>query len=90
MEDERKLVDVMPDVLAEIHEMRKGIDKSNNRLEKVEKGVEKLEKQMMLNNKAIGELRLSVMRLADRDRMFMDYDRRIRKIESSLLRNNLL
>lgn len=51
MDDEKKLVEVMLDVLAEIHEMRKVIDTTNQRLEK-------LEKQMVLNNKAIGELRV--------------------------------
>ncbi len=65
MDDEKKLADVMLEVLAEIHEMRKGVDTTNNRIEKVENvtstRLEKLEKQMMLNSKAIGELRLSVM-----------------------------
>ena len=64
MDDEKKLVDVMLDVLAEIHEMRKGIDTTNKGLEKLEdttsKRLGKLEKQMILNNKAVGELRLSI------------------------------
>ncbi len=82
MEDEKKLVDVMLDVLAEIHEMRKGINITNDRLEK-------LDKQMMLNNKAIGELRLSVMKLAERDSQFREYERRITKVERTLVKNKL-
>ncbi|MDZ4847032.1 MAG: hypothetical protein SH857_15980 [Chitinophagales bacterium] len=82
MEDEKKLVDVMLDVLAEIHEMRKGINITNDRLEK-------LDKQMMLNNKAIGELRLSVMKLAERDSQFREYERRITKVERTLAKNKL-
>lgn len=83
----------MLDVPAEIHEMRKGVNITNDRLEKLENTassrLEKLEKQMMLNNKAIGELRLSVMRLAERDSLFKDYDRRIRKVEMALAKNKL-
>jgi len=72
----------MLDVLAEIHEMRKGINITNDRLEK-------LDKQMMLNNKAIGELRLSVMKLAERDSQFREYERRITKVERTLAKNKL-
>ncbi len=83
----------MLDVLAEIHEMRKGINITNDRLEKLENTtssrLEKLEKQLMLNNKAVGELRLSVMKLAERDSQFKEYERRITKVERTLAKNKL-
>ena len=84
----------MLDVLAEIHEMRKAINLTNKSLEKLENAnstrLEKLGKQMMMNNKAIGELRIGVMKLAERDSQFRDYDRRIRKVEMTLAKNKLL
>ena len=74
MKDEQRLIEVMAELLAEVHEMRLGIDKSNLRLESVEK-------QLIMNNKATSELRLSMMKLADRDVVINDHDKRIKKLE---------
>lgn len=74
MKDQQRLIEVMAELLAEVHEMRLGIDKSNLRLESVEK-------QLIMNNRATSELRLSMMKLADRDVVINDHDKRIKKLE---------
>lgn len=62
MSDQQKLIEVMAELLAEVHEMRmeiKGMrDDVNNR-------IGRLENEQVKTNLGIGELRLSVMKLAD-------------------------
>jgi hypothetical protein len=76
MKDEEKLIEVMAEPLAEVHEMRlevKGmredlngkIDGLNNRVDGLSGKIEKLEREQAKTTLGIGELRLSVMKLAD-------------------------
>jgi hypothetical protein len=51
------------------------------RVEKLEFQMEKIENQMMNNNLAIGELRMSLMRLADEILVVHDHERRIVELE---------
>jgi len=87
MKDEDRLIEIMAELLAEVHEMRTGmnerLDKVNHRLERVEHKIEGLEKQQAKTNLAIGELRLSVMKLANREVIINDHAKRIRRLESS-------
>jgi len=72
------------DAVIDLHQE---IKKGNQRLENIEGRLRRLasiEDQLKKNNLAIGELRLSVMRLADRDKAIKDYDRRLRKVETTL------
>ena len=74
----------MIDAVIDLHQE---IKKGNQRLENIEGRLRRLasiEDQLKKNNLAIGELRLSVMRLADRDKAIKDYDRRLRKVETTL------
>jgi hypothetical protein len=67
MSEINRLVEVMAEML---HEQRE----TNRRLER-------LENQMVNNNAAIGELRISVMRLADEILIVHDHERRIVVLE---------
>jgi hypothetical protein len=69
MNNEEKLIEVMSELLAEVHEMRleiKGMREDfNKKIDALAFKVEKLEEAQSKTNVAIGELRLSVMKLAD-------------------------
>ncbi len=87
---EDKLVNPIIDLHEELKKMRK---ENNERLERLEKQMvhsndklEKVERQLIMNNKSTSELRLSFMKLAERDSTMTDYGRRIRKLESILLK----
>lgn len=94
MKDDDRLVNAIIDLHQEITGMRtdmnRKFDTLTDRVEKVEGRIVKVEGQLIMNNKAIGELRLSVMRTAEQTQKLADYDRRIRKIETALVRKNLL
>lgn len=75
MINEEKLIEVMAELLAEVHEMRleiKGMREDfNTRIDRLSNKVEKVEGEQAKTNLGIGELRLSVMKLADfGDRIF--------------------
>ena len=78
MSDINRLVEVMAEMLHEQREMRRELvalqTETNERLGNVEH-------QMMKNNAAIGELRTSVMRLADEILVVHDHERRIVELE---------
>ncbi len=80
MRDNDKLVNAIIDMHQELALFRK---ESNERLGKVEN-------RLVLINKAIGELRLSNMKLAQQMTKFSDYDKRLRKVETVLAKKNLL
>ena len=66
------------------------LKESNQRLQSVNQRLERVERQLIANNKGVGELRLSVMKLADRDKAVTEHDKRIRKIETVLAKNNMM
>jgi len=65
----------MADLLAEVHQMRL---ENNERLER-------LESQTAKNNLAIGELRLSVMKLAEKIEDIYHLNQRVRVLEEIVL-----
>jgi hypothetical protein len=76
MDNEKRLIEVMAELLAEVHEMRleiKGmradlnerVDGVNLRVDGLATKIEKLENEQSKTTLAIGELRLSVMKLSD-------------------------
>ena len=74
MEQMNKPVEIMAEMLDE--------QRTTNRLlGTLTERVEKLEYQMMNNNIAIAELRVSVMRLADEILVVHDHERRIAQLE---------
>ncbi|MEO5673382.1 MAG: hypothetical protein ABIQ74_01930 [Chitinophagales bacterium] len=63
------------------------LDTTNDRLEVVIERLDSLEKQQAKANPGISEIRLSVMKLGERDKIVSDHEKRIRKIESKMFRS---
>ena len=82
MPNDNRLIEIMADLLAEVHQMR--VD-NNERLDKTNERLDRLETQTTKNNAAIGELRLSVMRLADKIEEIYHLDQRVRVLEHIVL-----
>lgn len=62
MKNEERLIEVMAELLAEVHEMRVDTSKQLNSLETA---VKTLQKQQAQTNIELSEMRLSLMKLAD-------------------------
>ena len=82
MAEDNRLIEIMADLLAEVHQMR--VD-NNERLDKTNERLDRLETQTAKNNAAIGELRISVMRLADKIEEIYHLDQRVRVLEDIVL-----
>lgn len=63
------------------------LDTINDRLEVVIERLDSLEKHQAKANLGISEIRLSVMKLGERDKIVSDHEKRIRKIESKMFRS---
>ena len=72
----------MAELLAEVHQMR--VD-NNERLDKTNERLDRLETQTARNNAAVGELRVSVMRLAEKIEEIYHLDQRVRVLEDIVL-----
>ncbi len=77
MDSDNRIIELLSDMLVEQK-------KTNERLEKVELGIIRLDEQQAKTNLAIGELRLSVMKLADRLEIIDDHEKRIDKLEHAV------
>jgi hypothetical protein len=71
-----RLIEIMSELLLEVQHLRQD---SNIRFER-------LEEQQKKTNLGLGELRLSVMRLADQLEKLVDIDQRVRVLEDIVLR----
>ena len=91
-----RLVEIMADLLAEVHMMRQDnnerldglnqrLDTTNQRLDGSNERLERLEGQMSKNNAAVGELRLSVMKLSEKIEEIFHLDQRVRVLENIVL-----
>jgi ABC-type uncharacterized transport system YnjBCD ATPase subunit len=81
MEDVPKLIELMAEML---HEQRQ----TNGELSRMNKRLESLEKQQANTNLAIGELRVSVMRLADEIEKIVLLDQPVSKLEDVVFRKS--
>ena len=77
MKDENRIVELLAEMIQEQKI-------TNQRLVKLETGMEKFEKQQANTNLAIGELRLSLMKLADKFEIVSQHDKRITRLEDSI------
>jgi chromosome segregation ATPase len=88
MVDELKLLNKKADTTNErIDTTNDRLDTTNDRLEVVIERLDSLEKHQAKANLGISEIRLSVMKLGERDKIVSDHEKRIRKIESKMLRS---
>ena len=88
------LIEIMAELLAEVHQMRvdnnERLDKTNECLNTTNERLDRLETQTAKNNAAIGELRISVLRLADKIEEIYHLDQRVRVLENIVLPKPLL
>ncbi|MBM2816539.1 MAG: hypothetical protein HW421_3301 [Ignavibacteria bacterium] len=77
MNEDPKIIELLTDMLLEQRNMLNEQRITNSRLEK-------LEEQQAKTNVAIGELRLSVMRLADKFEIVSEHEKRINKLEDAV------
>ena len=91
MNNDDRVVELLTEMLFEQKGMKEQIiltntklDSVTNRLGNVENAVNKLQRQQTKTNLAIGELHLSVMRLADRLEIIADHENRIDKLERAV------
>ncbi len=74
MENEKRLVEIMADLVIKFDEFIEGQKETNQRLGKVEDGITKLNLQTAENTRAI-------LKLADRVETIADLENRVSKIE---------
>jgi hypothetical protein len=76
MDTNKRLVEIMSDLLIEVQHLRKD---SNKRLEK-------LERQQVNTNKGLSELRLSVMTFAQKFETVVEHEKRLNRLEKIVLK----
>jgi hypothetical protein len=77
MNNDNRIVELLTDMLLEQRT-------TNEKLETLTGRVEKLEKQQAKTNLAIGELRLSFIKLADKIETISKFDQRILRLEDAV------
>ena len=82
MADDR-LIEIMAELLAEVHQMRLDM---NSRFESLENRIVSLERQQEKTSLAIGELRLSNMRMIDKLEELIKIEPRVRRLEDTVFR----
>ncbi len=97
MSSDDRLIEIMADLLAETRQFRQDsnarferLEEKLERLEEQQKktnlSIERLEEQQRKTNLGLGELRLSVMKLADQLEKLVDIEQRVRVLEDVVLR----
>jgi len=79
--EEKAIIELLAEMLHEQRIANQRFVKIDNSLEKLDGRLEKLENQQIKTNAALGELRLSVMRLADQIEIVFQHERRIDALE---------
>jgi septal ring factor EnvC (AmiA/AmiB activator) len=88
MEGIDRLIEIMAEMLDEQKGMRGEMNAMRKEQEQTNQRLENLEKQMVKNNLGIGELRVSVMRLADEIEKIVLLDQRVSKLEDAVFRKS--
>lgn len=83
MASDDRLVEIMADLLTETHQFRQD---SNERFERLERHLERLEDQQIKTNMALGELRLSNLNMANKLEELVELNKRGRVLEDIVLR----
>jgi hypothetical protein len=82
------LIELMAEMLHEQRQTNVMLESKDNRMESMNKRLESVEKQQANTNLAIGELRVSVMRLADEIEKIVLLDQRVSKLEEVVFRKS--
>jgi hypothetical protein len=88
MEGMDRLIEIMAEMLDEQRGMRGEMKAMRKEQELTNQRLGALEKQMVKNNLGIGELRVSVMRLADEIEKIVLLDQRVSKLEDAVFRKS--
>ena len=88
MEGMDRLIEIMAEMLDEQRGMRGEMKAMRKEQELTNQRLGALEKQMVKNNLGIGELRVSVMRLADEIERIVLLDQRVSKLEDAVFRKS--
>ncbi len=96
MADNKDLPEIVAEILIELQKMNgkmNKLDSIDSRLERVEKHfeqvdsrLERVEGQQAKNNAAVGEIRFSVVKLAEQLEVVQKFDERIKALESVVFR----
>jgi uncharacterized coiled-coil protein SlyX len=91
MNSDDRIIELLSDILVEQKGMRADISEMKNDISQLKEQqiitnnrLEKLEDQQAKTNIAIGELRLSVMKLAERLEIIADHEKRIDRLEHTV------
>jgi hypothetical protein len=88
MEGMDRRIEIMAEMLDEQRGMRGEMKAMRKEQELTNQRLGALEKQMVKNNLGIGELRVSVMRLADEIEKIVLLDQRVSKLEDAVFRKS--
>jgi hypothetical protein len=86
MGDEKKLVDVMLDVLAKMHEMRKGMDGMRSDISGLRVQQEKTNSELAKVNLQFAENTRAILTLADKVEVVPNLVERVVKLEAEVFR----
>jgi len=91
MNSDDRIIELLSDILVEQKGMRADISEMKNDISQLKEQqmitnnrLEKLDDQQAKTNLAIGELRLSVMKLAERLEIVADHEKRIDRLEHTV------
>jgi len=85
-EMDEKIVNLLLDLVNESKKANEKFDRMEGRLGSIETKLESIENQLYKNNAAIGELRISVIRLAEENLRLDSLELRVKRIEDDFLR----
>jgi len=90
MNNEERLIEVMAELLAEVHEMRTDtksqLGSLNNKMDSLNGRVDKLEGEMAKMNLLLGENTRAIIKLADKIELIPDIIERIIKLETTVFK----
>lgn len=74
----------MAELLAEVHTMNEELKLHGSLLREQGADMKELKQQQSKTNLALGELRLSILKLAERDSIIEDHEQRLKFIETKI------
>ncbi|MCX7735522.1 MAG: hypothetical protein N2319_02300 [Candidatus Kapabacteria bacterium] len=88
MNSDERIIEILSDMLDEQRGMRKDINEMKNDINVMKLDIAQLKEHQAKTNLAIGELRLSVMKLADRLEIIAEHEKRIDRLEQAVFHSS--
>jgi len=86
MDGEKRIIEILSELLIENQGMRTELIGIHQRVDNIGSKLDQMEDIQVKQSLAIGELRLSVMRLAETIENFSNYEDRLKKLEKVVFR----